>query len=215
MVSIVGSLHKKLVLGRRARVLAGFLSPLLWANDTVLDVGCGDGTIDSLLEADRPDIAIKGIDILIRSSARFQVTAFDGVTIPFADRSYDIVMFVDVLHHARDPTALLKEAARVARRAIVIKDHTLNGAFAAQILRFMDWVGNAGLEGSRGGDYWPEQKWRRTFDALGLKVDHWRGSVPLYQWPFSMIFGRDLHFIARLVVPIMEQRHTKVASAPT
>ena len=46
-------------------------------------------------------------------------------------------MFVDVLHLTDDPVLLLREAARVARNTIVIKDHTLDGFAAAATVRFM------------------------------------------------------------------------------
>jgi hypothetical protein len=48
-----------------------------------------------------------------------------------------------VLHHANDPTVLLKEAKRGARSTIAVKDHTMDGTLAYQTLRFIDWVGNA------------------------------------------------------------------------
>jgi ubiquinone/menaquinone biosynthesis C-methylase UbiE len=50
-------------------------------------------------------------------------------------------MFVYVLHHTNDPEVLLREAQRVALKAVVLKDHTRNGLLAYTTLRFMDWVG--------------------------------------------------------------------------
>jgi hypothetical protein len=60
---------------------------------------------------------------------------------------------------------LLREAARVARKIVLIKDHTLNGLFAAQRLRFMDKVGNARHGVSFPYNYWPKQRWLEVFDA--------------------------------------------------
>ena len=91
----------------------------------------------------RPDILIDGIDVHLGADAASPVKAFDGKSVPFGNGSFDIVMLVDVLHHTEDPMNLLREAVRVARLAIVIKDHLLQGVFAYSILRFMDWVGNA------------------------------------------------------------------------
>jgi SAM-dependent methyltransferase len=48
-----------------------------------------------------------------RTDARF--ATFDGVTIPFADGSFDLVYCKQVLEHVRHPAPLLTEAWRVLR----------------------------------------------------------------------------------------------------
>ena len=52
-------------------------------------------------------------------------------------------MFCDVLHHAEEPVEIIREAVRVARHCVVIKDHLVQGLFARRTLRLMDFVGNA------------------------------------------------------------------------
>ena len=44
-------------------------------------------------------------------------------------------MFTDVLHHTSEPKVLLREAMRVARETILVKDHTCDGLFAGATLR--------------------------------------------------------------------------------
>ena len=109
----------------------------------MLDVGCGDGLLAFLILEKRPDLDLRGIDVLVREQTHIPVDRFDGLAIPHADASFDVVMFVDVLHHTEDPMALLGEAVRVARKTIVVKDHTLNGFLAGPTLHFLDRVGNA------------------------------------------------------------------------
>src|SRR5262245_22784366 len=91
----------------------------------------------------RPDISIRVIDVLVRPNTQIPVDRFNGKHLPHADKSFDVVCFVDVLHHTNDPATLLREARRVARKLVVLKDHTMDGIFAYHTLRFMDWVGNA------------------------------------------------------------------------
>jgi SAM-dependent methyltransferase len=86
---------------------------------------------------------VRGIDIMARPTSHIPVDIFDGQTIPHPDKSFDIVSFVDVLHHTDDPSVLLKEAARVARKAVILKDHFSENGIDHLTLRFMDWVGNA------------------------------------------------------------------------
>ena len=118
--------------------------------------------------------------------------------IPRNNASVDVVMFVDVLHHTDDPMILLREARRVARRAVVIKDHTLNGLLARQTLRLMDRVGNARYGVALPYNYWTHEKWLESFMKLGLQVGVWATDLGLYPWPARWFFDRSLHFVARL-----------------
>lgn len=195
---MLGRIHDKYVFSRRIRVLADALAQVIPQGAKVLDVGCGDGNIAKLLLEARPDLAIEGIDVLVRPTTHIPVTQFDGKTIPFPDQSFDVVMFVDVLHHTEDPMILLREAKRVARKAVVLKDHCRDGMLANQTLRFMDWVGNARHGVVLPYNYWPESRWREAFAELGLEPKPWQPKLGLYAWPFSMAFDRSLHFVAAL-----------------
>jgi SAM-dependent methyltransferase len=179
-------------------VLSEHLTKLIPQNARVLDVGCGDGLLDHLILQKRPDLEVRGIDVLVREQPYIPVDGFDGRIIPYADESFDAVIFIDVLHHTDDPTLLLREAARVARTAIVIKDHTQNGPFAGPTLRFLDWVGNARHGVALPYNYWPQERWRETFERLGLKIGAWKKELALYPPAANWLFGRSLHFIARL-----------------
>lgn len=197
-MSVVGTLHASLVFGRRVRVLASHLADQMPPNAKVLDVGCGDGQIDLAIQAHRPDISIEGVDILVRPKTHIPVTPFDGQHLPFADASFDIVQFVDVLHHTDDPLVLLREATRVSRQGIVLKDHGRDGLLAGPTLRFMDWVGNAHHGVVLPYNYWPVVRWREAFAELGIVPKTWVQKLGLYPWPASLAFDRRLHFVTRL-----------------
>jgi SAM-dependent methyltransferase len=187
-----------LVFNRRVRVLAAHLAAMLPRDATVLDVGAGDGLIARRVMDARPDLTIRGVDVLARATAHIPVTLFDGVTIPHGDGEFDAAMMVDVLHHAERQHHLLGEIRRVVKRAIVIKDHVVQGPLARQTLAFMDWVGNARYGVSLPYSYWTPAQWEGAFADLGLTVTERRNSLGLYPWPASLVFGRGLHFIARL-----------------
>jgi SAM-dependent methyltransferase len=164
----------------------------------VLDVGCGDGLLAGLVKESRPDIDIQGIDVLCRPQTHIPVLPFDGTRIPYEDASFDVVMFVDVLHHTDDPMVLLREARRVTRNSIIIKDHTRDGFMAGLTLRFMDYVGNARHGVSLPYNYWPEARWKQAFVDLDLTPDAWIRNLSLYPFIANSIFGRRLHFAASL-----------------
>lgn len=137
----------------------------------------------------------------MRPTSCLPLRLFDGQVIPYGDDSFDVVMLVDTLHHTQNPLGLLREAVRVARRAVILKDHTCDGVFARSTLRLMDHVGNArhGVRGSP-GTYWPKLVWWESFRALGLVVKEYKTRLGLYGWPACWVFERSLHFIARLDV---------------
>jgi SAM-dependent methyltransferase len=195
---LIERIHGEYVYQRRIRVLSEHLAKLIPRAARVLDVGCGDGLLAHLILQKRPDLALRGIDVLIREHTHVSVNGFDGRVIPYADASFDVVMFVDVLHHTEDPTVLLREAARVASTTIIIKDHTRDGPLAGLTLRFLDWVGNARHGVVLPYNYWPQRRWCDAFDKLGLAIGVWMKDLGLYPRPANWIFGRSLHFIARL-----------------
>lgn len=199
-MNLIERVHGGYVHNRRVDVLCRHLSELIPPDSSVLDVGCGDGLLSSLIMQKRPDVRTRGIDVLVRPQTHIPVEAYDGQRMPVGDKSYDVVMFVDVLHHTDDPMVVLREAVRVARRAVVIKDHTRDGLLAEQTLRFMDEIGNERHGVRLPFNYWPRQKWLEAFDALGLAVGTWRKDLHLYPPPASWLFDRSLHFVARLDV---------------
>jgi SAM-dependent methyltransferase len=203
-MNFLDQIHQKQVFARRTRVLGARIAAELPPDVSILDVGCGDGSMASRIQELRPDIRIQGIDTLVREDSEIAVEAFDGERIPYDGDSFDLVLLVDVLHHAEDPTALLRESARVARRWIVIKDHLEQGWLAAPTLRFMDRVGNSRHGVALPYHYWSPAAWEDTFLQLGLTTETRDESLGIYPWPLSCCFDRSLHFLARLTHSLAE-----------
>lgn len=197
-MSVVGTLHNKLAFNRRVRVLSEQFASLVPSGASVLDVGCGDGLVSALLQSQRPDVRVCGVDVLVREHTHIPMQMFDGHHLPFEDSAFDVVLFSDVLHHTVDPSALQREARRVAREYILVKDHFRKGFAAGVRLRFMDWVGNARFGVALPYNYWTEQQWEKAWEDIGLQPQTLVTRLCLYPALADWVFGAHLHFIALL-----------------
>ncbi len=194
----MGSWHRAFVFERRTRVLAEMLAAQIPERASVLDIGCGDGAIAGVIAQLRPDISIQGVEFLVRPECKIECRAFDGASLPFPDGSFDVCLFVDVLHHTPDPAILLREAARVSRSFVLLKDHLDENIFDDVTLRFMDWVGNRPHGVVLTYNYQSRRQWAEYFSRCGLAVTTWTTRVPLYPPPVSLVAGRGLHFVSLL-----------------
>lgn len=191
-------LHEKFISGSRVDRLTRALLPMLEPGATLLDVGCGDGKLAVQLKNEAKLGAVQGIDVMHRKQEYIETMLFDGRSIPFSDASYDYAMLVDVLHHADHQQDLLSEAARVARRGVVIKDHLRNGLFAQTRLSFMDWVGNRRFDVALPHNYLSRAEWVSLYEKCGLRVVKEQTELDLYGFPVDLVFENGLHFIAVL-----------------
>lgn len=91
-----------------------------WRGDErVLDVGCGVGTYQQVLQAKYPRIQYWGLDIspgmLMKHPAQDQVVLADAQQIPFADGLFDVVMANHMMYHLQDTDEAIVEFRRVLK----------------------------------------------------------------------------------------------------
>lgn len=104
-------IHPQWLLGRRkpGPVIARL-------HGTVLDVGCADRWIERHLQ---PGTTYIGLDYPPTGNALYAARAdvfADAAALPFATSSVDGILCLEVLEHARNPRAALREFARVLKR---------------------------------------------------------------------------------------------------
>ena len=188
-----------MVFPRRVRHLTEALADMLPADcATLLDIGCGDGTIAESVSDRHDGLSVFGVDVLARPQVAIPMQVFDGKRLPFDDNHFDAAMLVDVLHHCDDANVMLAEAARVTKQVVLIKDHTASTAMGRGILRFMDWVGNRGHGVRLVDNYWSAKQWRQAFERHGLTMIDSRRKLGLYPAWARPVVEWGKHFIAAL-----------------
>jgi SAM-dependent methyltransferase len=96
--------------------IAGFVTNLSRFG-RALDVGCGDGRLTALIEADEVTAAdVSGV-ALDRARSRLSgvvvVEIEPDARLPFGDSSFDLVLCAETIEHVRDVQLLLSEIRRV------------------------------------------------------------------------------------------------------
>jgi SAM-dependent methyltransferase len=85
----------------------------------VLDVGCGDGRLGALLEADELTLADVSALALARAARRLPaarvVELEPDSPLPLPDSAFDLALCAETLEHVRDVQLLLSELRRVLR----------------------------------------------------------------------------------------------------
>ncbi len=115
---------------RTATNSAGYLLPHIRSTDSLLDIGCGTGTITAGLadaaSAGRVSAVDSSVDAL--DQARGTLAGRDNIDfavadvqqLHFADHSFDVVHAHQVLQHVADPVRALAEMRRVCRPGGVV-----------------------------------------------------------------------------------------------
>lgn len=192
-------LHNKLIHNRRIHVLQEEINTIIpKGTKSILDIGCGDGLIDCLLRSKQSALKIQGLEILKRNNCLIPCKYFNGKKIPYKDNSFDLCMMVDMLHHTSNINTLLEETQRVAKKYILIKDHTYSNKFEFYILKFMDWIGNKPYGVKLVYNYQKKTEWKEIFKNNKLNEVLWNENLPLYPYPINYIFGRKMHILVLL-----------------
>ena len=178
--SVLITIHQELSHNRRLEILSRRIAETIRAQNPgakkirCLDVGCGDMQIAEKVTMLLPKsswscIDIHDLPIHLKDQERWKkYRSFDGTNIPFPDRTFDVVLFCDVLHHVQtNAPSLLVNAGR-AGRLIIIKDHFEYSPWSRCLLRTMDFIGNWGYGISLPKRYFTEGRFNELTKKAGL-----------------------------------------------
>ena len=140
--------------------------------ERLLDVGCAGGVYMQALAG--RGVRPVGID-LDRSSLKkaaasnLRIAAADGLSLPFADESFDGVLCHKTLYLFRDPPAAARELTRVLRsggRLVFSSSNAVSPYARVQSLALRD---RRNANWSR-GNRWTAAQWCRVLAACGLTI---------------------------------------------
>jgi SAM-dependent methyltransferase len=93
-------------------------------SQTVVEIGCGTGHFCRWLRT--KNLKVTGLDIspaMLAEAHRLDGADYvmgDALRLPFLDRAFDLAVLITTLEFVSDPLCALREAARVARRGLIL-----------------------------------------------------------------------------------------------
>lgn len=198
IVKSVTTFHKHRVTDRRTDAIARAIATIAPLDSRVLDIGSGNGRLAERLTSYRQDLEIEGIDIKSAENPKLPIRVYDGHHIPYDDSSWDMCMLNDVLHHCTSPVEILREAKRVAREYILIKDHVADNLFDKTLLCLMDWAGNRGYDTPLPYNFLSSTDWLQLYAEFELEPQLTITNLELYSRPLTWLCDRRLHFLTLL-----------------
>jgi len=102
------------------------LNELQSVPQSFLEVGCGDGISGYVIRERFKPAEYLGVDIRLtellvagKVLGSSHLALVDGRRLPFRDRSFDVVLFLEIFEHMENWEKALAEGARVARKAVI------------------------------------------------------------------------------------------------
>ncbi|TVQ84744.1 MAG: class I SAM-dependent methyltransferase [Micavibrio sp.] len=157
-------------LEKRARHNFSFIADYV-EGDKIIDIGAAEGWNGRLAKQAGENRDVRLLDVADMNRTDLPLTLYDGKAIPFADETFDTALLLLVLHHCSDPDTVLREAARVTRRRLIVTESVYRTKPGRHVL----WCLDNALNGLRSGNLMPEglhfrttAEWIETFGRHGL-----------------------------------------------
>lgn len=129
--------HEAVLRSHRSRTVANsaaYLAPHLGAGMSLLDIGCGPGTITAdfaelvapgyvtAIEPSADALAVAASHLAERNLANVRFETGDVHSLAYDDDTFDVVHAHQVLQHLHDPVGALREMRRVSRSLVAARD---------------------------------------------------------------------------------------------
>jgi 2-polyprenyl-3-methyl-5-hydroxy-6-metoxy-1,4-benzoquinol methylase len=154
---------------KRAEKISNIIYPFLSRGGKILDLGCGDMLVAESLKK-KLDLEIVGIDVIDANLTSLPLKLYNGVKIPFDNKSFDITYISFVLHHTKNIEKLLSESIRITKKRIIILEDVYEDKLDLLMTKFWDF-GNilTSLSMDLPLNFKREREWVRLFGKLKVK----------------------------------------------
>jgi len=159
--------HQSHVLDERARLLTSLFENHLLEKSYVLDIGGGWGFYEKPLAERGHQLTV--LEVVRPGYQRAPVVLYDGNRIPFPDKSFDISMFVTVLHHIADFEKVIQEAKRVTKKRLIVVEDVYHHSFGRWWTVLRDRIYNFEYFGHP-CQFRKTDEWIQLFERFGFEL---------------------------------------------
>jgi SAM-dependent methyltransferase len=170
LYKILRNSYDRFLYPARNTYLADYLSKFVSPGESVIDIGCAEGTIPYLM-SQKKNFTVYGADVYFKSKPLIPSTRYDGYTLPFKDKQFNSTMAVDVLHHCENIKGILQEMIRVSHR-IIIKDHYYKNGWDHFLLKLFDISANKPYGVNTIFNFKKWEEWEQIFKELNLDYSY-------------------------------------------
>lgn len=136
-------------------------------DEKILDLGAGKCALSLILK--QRGYNVTSVDVKDLSlTDEIEPIIYDGKSLPFADKSFDTVLLLTVLHHIPEPEVVLKESLRVADKIIIIED-IYSSPVQKYLTYFTDSLFNFEFKGHPHSNK-KDSEWKKVFKDLNLNL---------------------------------------------
>ncbi|NMC60940.1 MAG: methyltransferase domain-containing protein [Candidatus Methanofastidiosa archaeon] len=153
---------------KRALQIFNLIEEFISKEEIILDIGCGSCNIVEVLNENKYNVIpvdIKNLSFI----EEIKPIIYDGKSMPFRDKTFDMSIILTVLHHTNQQNQVLKEAMRVTRKKILIIEDIYNNKIDKFITQVLDSIINLEIRGHPHSNR-TDSEWKEYFKSFNLKV---------------------------------------------
>ncbi len=145
----------------------GWIKDWIELDEKLVDIGSGPGSTLSVMR--EAGYYIEGLDIRDGSyRPELKARLYPGDIFPYEDQHFDTALLLTMLHHTSELEKIIAEAARCAKRIIIIED-VYDSAFQAWYTKRTDSLTNLEFIGHPHTNR-SHTEWLKTFEKMGLTL---------------------------------------------
>ena len=136
-----------------SKAVVEIMLPMMSNGSTILEVGCSSGHLLRTLSKKEKDLNYVGVDIdqyaISKGNAELNRIALKGIKsaqlieaeiteLPFKNKSFDIVVSLNVLEHLNEPSRAMRELLRCSNKYLIIRTLVSDQTFIVKEVRNSD-----------------------------------------------------------------------------